>query len=156
MNVIDMHSKADDCKKVVVDACVCDGGWIPTYTRPEDAAVDLKSTVACVIEPGSRTLIPTGLRVALPNGFCGLVLPRSGLAINHGITVLNAPGLIDENYRGEIKVVLHNSSSEPFAVKPGDRIAQLIVVPIPRIKFRVVSDLDETDRGASGFGSSGL
>lgn len=142
--------------QVSVDISIADGAEVPKYTRPEDAAVDLRSTVSAILEPGTRALVPTGIRLAIPSGFAGFVLPRSGLAINHGLTTLNAPGLIDENYRGEVKVVLHNSSSEAFSINRGDRIAQLLILPVPRIAFREVPELDSTDRGSSGFGSSGL
>lgn len=142
--------------QVSVDISIADGAEVPKYTRPEDAAVDLRSTVSAILEPGTRALVPTGIRLAIPSGFAGFVLPRSGLAINHGLTILNAPGLIDENYRGEVKVVLHNSSSEAFSINRGDRIAQLLILPVPRIAFREVPELDSTDRGSSGFGSSGL
>ena len=142
--------------QVSVDISIADGTEVPKYTRPEDAAVDLRSTVSAILEPGTRTLVPTGIRLAIPSGFAGFVLPRSGLAINHGLTILNAPGLIDENYRGEVKVILHNSSSEAFSINRGDRIAQLLILPVPRIAFREVPELDSTDRGSSGFGSSGL
>ncbi|WP_251230739.1 dUTP diphosphatase [Adlercreutzia aquisgranensis] len=141
---------------VAVRIHVLGGGRVPSYTRSEDAAVDLRSASALTIGPGHRLLVPTGIRLAIPTGFAGLVLPRSGLAINHGITVLNAPGLIDENYRGEIKVALHNTSDAAFSIKPGDRIAQLLVIPVPRIRFQEVEELDETERGCGGFGSSGL
>ena len=100
--------------------------------------------------------MPTGLAVAIPPGLCGLVLPRSGLAIKHGISCVNAPGLIDPNYRGEIKVIVHNAGAEPFAVAKGDRIAQLLLVPYAAPEIAVVGELAATERGAAGFGSSGV
>lgn len=129
----------------------------PAYAHESDAAVDLRATEDLVIGPGDRALVPTGIAVAIPFGFGGLVIPRSGLAIKHGISVVNAPGLIDSGYRGEIKVILLNTDKEaPFEVKRGDRIAQLAIVPMPHIDFQVVDSLEESDRGASGFGSTGV
>lgn len=123
-----------------------------------DAAFDLPAAEGALVLAGQRVLIPTGIRLALPPGTCGLVLPRSGLAINYGITVLNAPGLIDSGYRGEVKVPLINLGHEAYVVTEGDRIAQLLIVSINDvIPFRTVAldDLGETVRGSNGFGSSG-
>lgn len=129
----------------------------PAYAHESDAAVDLRSTVDMIVEPGARALVPTGIAVAIPFGFGGLVIPRSGLAVKHGVSVVNAPGLIDSGYRGEIKVILLNTDeSEPFEIKRGDRIAQFAVVPMPPIQFQVVDSLEESDRGAAGFGSTGV
>ena len=109
-----------------------------------------------VIEAGSRAIIPTGLRLALPLGFVAFVVPRSGLAAKHGITVLNTPGTIDAGYRGEVKVILLNTDrTQDFAIAAGDRIAQLIVMQLPSVNFVSVEELDETVRGTGGFGSSG-
>lgn len=130
---------------------------LPRYAHESDAAVDLCSTVDLVIAPGERALVPTGIAVAIPYGFGGLVIPRSGLAIKHGISVVNAPGLIDSGYRGEIQVVMLNTDKESaFEVKRGDRIAQFAVVPMPPIAFEPVEDLEESDRGSNGFGSTGV
>jgi dUTP pyrophosphatase len=107
------------------------------------------------LAPGERRLVPTGIAVALPAGCCGLVLPRSGLAARHGVGVVNGPGLIDPNYRGEVKVVLINHSAEEFSADAGDRIAQLLVVPFAAPPVEVVSELSATERGEGGFGSSG-
>ena len=128
----------------------------PSYNRPGDAALDLRSTIDAVIEPGQRQLIPCGFAIELPEGYCGLVLPRSGLAIHDGISVLNAPGLIDANYRGEVSVILINNDAErSFSINRGDRIAQLLIVATPTIRLQCVTTLSETERGEAGFGSSG-
>ncbi len=129
---------------------------IPEYSREGDAALDLKSCDDYIINPGQRSLISIGIAIAIPEGYCGLVLPRSGNAIKHGITLPNAPGLIDSNYRGEILVPLINHDKrEPFVVNTGDRIAQLLIVECPNISFTEVESLDATNRGEDGFGSSG-
>ena len=108
-----------------------------------------------MLAPGERRMVPTGIAVALPAGVCGLVLPRSGLAARHGIGVVNGPGLIDPDYRGEVQVVLINHGSEAFSAAAGDRIAQLLLVPFASPAVEVVSELSETERGTGGFGSSG-
>ncbi len=128
----------------------------PARTRPGDAGHDLRAVEAVTIAPGERALVATGIAIALPPGTAGLVTPRSGLAANHGITLLNAPGLIDPNYRGEIKVIVHNAGAEPFAIAAGDRIAQLLLVPYAAPAIAVVEALAATERGAAGFGSSGV
>ena len=128
----------------------------PDYSRPGDGAVDLRSAIDADIRPFERRLIPCGFSLAIPEGYVGLVLPRSGLALNHGITVLNAPGLIDANYRGEIGVILVNlDSRETFTIVKGDRIAQLLVIPADTVTFTVSESLPSTERGSGGFGSSG-
>jgi dUTP pyrophosphatase len=127
----------------------------PARTREGDAGYDLRSVEAVELAPGARHAVATGIAVALPPRIAGLITPRSGLAARHGITCLNAPGLIDPNYRGEVRVVLHNAGAEPFAVEPGDRIAQLLLVPYWAPDTRIVDALPETDRGEAGFGSSG-
>ena len=110
-----------------------------------------------VLKPHERAMVATGLAIALPEGYAGFVLPRSGLAAKHGISIVNAPGLIDSNYRGELKVILlNNDPNDSFAIEIGDRIAQLIVMPIPTINFEQVEELTESQRGKSGFGSSGI
>ena len=110
-----------------------------------------------MLKPHERALVATGLAIALPEGYAGFVLPRSGLAAKHGISIVNAPGLIDSNYRGELKVILLNTDpNDSFAIEIGDRIAQLIVMPIPTINFEQVEELTESQRGESGFGSSGI
>jgi dUTP pyrophosphatase len=127
----------------------------PARTRSGDAGYDLRSVEAVTLPPGGRHAVATGLALALPPGVAGLVTPRSGLAARHGITCLNAPGLVDPDYRGEVKVILHNAGEEPFHVEPGDRIAQLLLVVYDSPTLRVVDALPETERGEAGFGSSG-
>jgi len=127
----------------------------PARTRPGDAAYDLRSIERVRIAPGVRRLVRTGVAVAIPPGVAGLVTPRSGLALEHGITLPNAPGLIDPNYRGEVKVILHNQGDKPVTIELHDRIAQLLLVPTWTPELEVVEALDETERGAGGFGSSG-
>ena len=130
-------------------------GCEPVYAKPGDAGADLRSTIATTIPARSRVLVPTGVSIALPNGYVGLVHPRSGLALKHGITVLNTPGTIDAGYRGEIMVTLYNSSDEDFAIAVGDRIAQLVIQSFEQAKFIKVEKLPESERGETGFGSSG-
>ena len=127
----------------------------PARTRAGDAGYDLRATERVSIPPAGRRLVGTGIAIALPEGVAGLVTPRSGLAIEHGITLLNAPGLIDPNYRGEIKVILQNSGDSRYTVEIGDRVAQLLLVPYWAPELQVVDTLGSTVRGAAGFGSSG-
>lgn len=131
---------------------------LPAYATPHSAGLDLMAAIdgEIVLQPGARQLIPTGLAIALPAGFEAQVRPRSGLALKHGITVLNSPGTIDADYRGEVKVLLVNHGAEAFTLKRGDRIAQMIVAPVTRIAWNVVAALDETERGAGGYGSTGI
>jgi len=129
---------------------------VPFYAHPGDAGADLVSTEAVRLEPGERALIGTGVRIALPEGFAAFVVPRSGLAAKHGITVVNSPGTVDAGYRGEIKVSLLNTDSrEAYDVAIGDRIAQLIVMPVVQARFEPVDELPESVRGDGGFGSTG-
>ena len=131
---------------------------LPRYQTPGAAAVDLLAAVADPVElpPGGRALIPTGICIALPPGYEAQVRPRSGLAFKHGVTVLNSPGTIDSDYRGEIGVILINHGTEPFTVAHGERIAQMVVAPVTRIVWQSVgAALPETGRGAGGFGSTG-
>ena len=129
----------------------------PAYATPQSAGVDLKANLAesLVLEPLQRALVPTGLFIALPAGFEAQVRPRSGLAAKHGITVLNTPGTIDADYRGEIKVILVNLSSEPFEIVPGERIAQMVIARHEQVEWEPADELDETQRGTGGFGSTG-
>jgi dUTP pyrophosphatase len=127
----------------------------PSRSRSGDAGYDLRATERVSIPQEGRRLVGTGIAVALPEGVAGLVTPRSGLAIEHGLTLLNAPGLIDPNYRGEIKVILHNTSERRYTVEIGDRVAQLLLVPYWAPELEVVEALPESERGAGGFGSSG-
>jgi dUTP pyrophosphatase len=127
----------------------------PARTRPGDAGYDLCCVEPFALAPGERAVVPTGVAVAVPDGAAGLVLPRSGLAARHGISVVNGPGLIDPNYRGEVKVVLVNLGSERYEGEAGDRIAQLLLVPCLTPDVHVVAALAATERGVAGFGSSG-
>lgn len=130
---------------------------VPAYAQPGDAGADLRSAEALVLGPGERALVGTGIRFALPDGYLAFVVPRSGLAVRHGISIVNAPGTIDAGYRGEVKVPLINlDPREPFTIEVGDRIAQLIVMPVTRAEFIHVEDLPETERGTGGFGSTGV
>lgn len=131
-------------------------GQIPVFAHAGDAGADLLAARGARLAPGERALIPTGTRIALPEGTAGFVLPRSGLAARHGVTVVNAPGLIDSGYRGEISVALINTdANEAYEISPGDRIAQLVVMPVPRVEFELARELPEGDRGEGGFGSTG-
>jgi dUTP pyrophosphatase len=129
---------------------------IPTRSHIGDAAIDLQSRIDLSLDPGERAAVPTGIAVAIPEGFAGLVLPRSGHALRAGIGVVNGPGLIDSGYRGEVTVLLINHGAERVDFARGDRVAQLAVVPIPEVEWMEVEDLDVTMRGAGGFGSSGV
>jgi dUTP pyrophosphatase len=132
---------------------------LPQYQSAHAAGLDLLAAVSAeapvVVPPGGRALIPTGIAIALPQGYEGQVRPRSGLAARHGITVLNAPGTVDADYRGEIQVVLANFGGEPFAVSRGTRIAQLIIAPVQQVTLVETVTLDSTARGQGGFGSTG-
>jgi dUTP pyrophosphatase len=128
----------------------------PAQAHEGDAGYDLHAAEAVTIAPGERASVGTGIAVAIPAGQAGLVVPRSGLAARHGISVVNAPGLIDSGYRGELRVLLLNTDrAEPFSVEPGDRIAQLVLVDVETPELEEVVELDETARGAGGFGSTG-
>ncbi len=128
----------------------------PSYAHPGDAGADLMTTVDVTLAPGERTLVPTGIALALPDGYVGLVHPRSGLAARHGLSIVNAPGTIDAGYRGEIKVLLVNlDRSTPITLRRGDRIAQLVVQRFERAAFEEVDSLDDSVRGAGGYGSTG-
>lgn len=129
---------------------------VPSPAHIGDAAVDLHSRIDVTLQPGEREAVPTGIAVALPEGYAGLVLPRSGHARRHGIGVVNGPGLIDSGYRGEISVLLINHGDEAVVFARGDRIAQLAVVPVPAIEWTEVDSLGETARGDGGFGSTGI
>jgi dUTP pyrophosphatase len=128
---------------------------LPSYATTGSAGLDLRSSENLVLKSGSRALVGTGIAIALPDNFEAQVRPRSGLAVKHGVTVLNSPGTIDADYRGEIKVPLINHGQEDFTITRGDRIAQMVVAPVVQVTLKSVSSLDETQRGASGFGSSG-
>ena len=129
----------------------------PAYATPLSAGVDLKANLEqpVVLQPLGRALIPTGLFIALPAGYEAQVRPRSGLALKHGITVLNSPGTVDADYRGELKCLLINLSDEPFTIEPGERIAQMVIARHEQVEWEPVEELDDTQRGAGGFGSTG-
>ena len=129
---------------------------MPAREHPGDAGLDLRSRLDVRLEPGGRSLVPTGIAIALPSGFAAFVHPRSGMALRHGVTVLNAPGTIDAGYRGEISIILVNHDRfEAFDIARGDRIAQLIVSPVVTAAMVEVSDLPGSHRGSGGFGSTG-
>ena len=129
---------------------------VPTYAHPGDAGADLVSAEALRLEPGQRALVATGVRIALPEGYVAFVVPRSGLATRHGITIVNSPGTVDAGYRGEVKVTLLNTdATEAYDIGIGDRIAQLIVMPVSRANFIPVEQLPDSVRGDGGFGSTG-
>ncbi len=129
----------------------------PAYATDEAAGMDLRAALreSITLKPGERKLVPTGLEVALPPGFEAQIRPRSGLALRHGITLLNTPGTIDSDYRGEVKVLVVNLGSEPFEIHHGDRIAQMVVAPVSRVQVLLVPDLPDSERGDGGFGSTG-
>jgi dUTP diphosphatase len=134
-----------------------DAARAPERAHDHDAGWDLRASEPAVIGPGQRASVGTGIAVAIPEGRAGLVLPRSGLAARHGITLTNAPGLIDAGYRGEVRVLLLNTDrSQPFEIAVGDRIAQLVIVDVPDVEFAAAESLAETARGTGGFGSSGV
>jgi dUTP diphosphatase len=134
-----------------------DGAVLPSRARSGDAGLDLTACEHVSLAPGERAAVGTGVAVEIPEGHAGLVVPRSGLALRHGLSVVNAPGVIDSGYRGEIRVILLNTDAEhAFAVEPGMRIAQLLVVPAVSVEVVEVVELTATERGESGFGSSGV
>ena len=128
---------------------------LPAYARPDDAGLDLCAAAPITLAPGARALVPTGIALAIPAGFAGFVLPRSGLALRHGVTVLNTPGLIDAGYRGEIKVLLVNHGDTAVTLGRGDRVAQLVVQRVERVALAPVETLPDSARGPGGFGSTG-
>ena len=131
---------------------------LPTYATALSAGMDLRANIEedITLLPLQRQLVPTGLHIALPEGYEAQIRPRSGLALKHGITVLNTPGTVDADYRGEIMVLLVNFSNEPFTVKDGERIAQMVIAKHEKVDFELVDTLDETERGAGGYGHTGL
>lgn len=144
--------------------CIHDDGAdrsvpLPTYASDGAAGADLRANLPggepMVLEPGARALVPTGLRMAIPEGFEVQIRPRSGLALKHGIMLVNSPGTIDSDYRGPVGVILLNAGDQPFTVAHGERIAQMVVAPVTRAGFRIAASLDDTARGDGGFGSTG-
>jgi dUTP pyrophosphatase len=144
-------------EKITVKIRLTSGATVPAYATDGAAGADLVASLPAEVEiaPGSRSLIPTGLFLEIPKGYMGEVRPRSGLALKYGVTVLNAPGTIDADYRGELKVILVNLGTEPFVVRSGDRIAQLVIAGCSQAAFVQNGELSETDRGSGGFGSTG-
>lgn len=129
---------------------------LPAYAHPGDAGMDLCSAESLVIPAGGRSLVRTGLKMALPAGYEAQVRPRSGLALKRGVTVLNSPGTVDEGYRGEVGVILANFGAEDFKIETGDRIAQMVIAPVTRAEVVETDELDATARGEGGFGSTGV
>jgi dUTP pyrophosphatase len=150
---------ANDIKIEVATLPHFDGLTLPGYETEHAAGMDLRAAVAesepITLAPGARCLAPTGLTIALPAGYEAQIRPRSGLAAKHGLTCLNTPGTIDADYRGEVKVILINLGHEPFIIKRGERIAQMVIAPVTRATWKKVEALSETARGAGGFGSTG-
>jgi dUTP pyrophosphatase len=129
---------------------------LPSYAKPGDAGADLTARIDVTLQPGERTLVPTGISIALPNGYVALVHPRSGLAIKHGVTMVNSPGTVDAGFRGELQIILINHDpKEAITFKKGDRIAQLVIQQVERANFVEVESLPGSDRGSGGFGSTG-
>lgn len=131
---------------------------LPSYATPGSAGVDLYAAITepLTLQPGERALVPTGIRIALPEGYEAQIRARSGLALKHGIGMVNSPGTIDSDYRGEIGVILINWGSEPFTIQRGDRIAQMVIAPVARVEWDLHDELPSTERGAGGFGHTGV
>ena len=145
--------------KCIIQIQLNDGARLPVYSSGQAAGADLCACLgnqSLTIEPHRWAMVPTGIAIALPVGYEAQVRPRSGLAAKKGITVLNSPGTVDSDYRGEVKVILINHSDEPFVINDGDRIAQMVIARHESASFEVVSSLDETERGSGGFGSTGV
>ena len=145
-------------EKITVNIINSSGNPLPAYETEGSAGMDLRAALdePVVLAPLQRATIPTGLRIALPQGYECQIRPRSGLAAKHGITVLNSPGTIDADYRGEIKVILVNLSNEPFTINPGERVCQMVISRYSRAEWVQVETLDETERGSGGFGHTGV
>lgn len=137
---------------------VCEDGFVPEYKHDGDAGADLRAHIdePLTIQPGESAWVPTGVRLAIPDGHVGLQFPRSGLGCKHGICLANGTGVIDSGYRGEVRAKLLNLGAEPFTVNPGDRICQLVIVPYTKAHFWTVDELGESDRGTDGYGSTGV
>jgi dUTP pyrophosphatase len=151
-----MASRGPDGEVEILITRLDDGVPLPTYAHPGDAGADLVTTVDVSLAPGERALVPTGVALALPDGYVGLVHPRSGLAARHGVSIVNAPGTVDAGYRGEIKVLLVNlDGATPVHLRRGDRVAQLVVQQVAQARFVEVESLPGSARGAGGYGSTG-
>jgi len=143
-------------REISIPVVVDDGAKLPQYQTEGSAGMDLVSTEPVELAPGERKLVGTGIRVAIPAGFEGQVRPRSGLAVRHGISMVNTPGTIDSDYRGELKVLLINLGDSVVKLGQGERVAQLVICPVMRADWLVVESLDDTERGGGGFGSTGV
>lgn len=141
---------------MIINVKLSDNALLPIHAKPGDAGLDLTSREDVSLQPGSVQIVTTGVCVEIPEGYFGLVAPRSGLSSKHGITLANTPGIIDSGYRGEIHVPLYNIGKEPYEIHKGDRVCQLIIVPYASCQCIEVDDMDHTDRGDTGFGSSGI
>jgi len=142
--------------EVIVPVSLADGGQAPAYATPDAAGLDLRCIEDIELAPMQRTLARTGIRIAIPRGFEGQVRPRSGLALRHGLSMVNTPGTIDADYRGEIGIILINLGQDVVKLSSGERIAQLVIMPVVRAKIVEVEELDVTERGEGGFGSTGI
>ncbi len=150
-----MQETQEQVAEVVVETILGEGAQEPTYATPGSAGMDLRISEDVTIEPMQRVLAKTGLKMAIPQGFEGQVRPRSGLAIKHGLALVNSPGTIDSDYRGEIGVIMINLGQETISLSKGDRVAQLVIVPVIQARVTIVNELTDTDRGDGGFGSTG-
>lgn len=140
---------------IIVRVKAADGISLPVYATSGSSGMDIRAAESAVITAGDRGCVGTGLYLEMPEGCEGQIRPRSGLALKHGVTVLNAPGTIDSDYRGEIRVILANHGKDDFPIEPGDRIAQIVFASVTRVELRVTGELDETERSSGGFGSTG-
>ncbi len=139
----------------IVKIVLLDGGAVPQYATTESAGVDLKTTIDVSIDRFQRVLVPTGIKLEIPSGFEAQVRPRSGLAIKHGLSIVNSPGTIDSDYRGEIQIILINLGESVVKIEKGERIAQLVFAPVVQVDFQVADQLNDSERGSGGFGSTG-
>lgn len=147
-----MSSLSKSSLKIVLS----DGATAPFYATPGSAGLDIRSTKEVTLQPGERQLVPTGLKIAVPAGFEAQIRPRSGLALKQGISMVNTPGTIDSDYRGEVGVILINHGKEIVTLEKGERIAQMVICPVEQVIIEVVESLDDTTRGTGGFGSTGI
>ena len=139
----------------IVKIVLLDGGAVPQYATTESAGVDLKTTIDVSIDRFQRVLVPTGIKLEIPSGFEAQVRPRSGLAIKHGLSIVNSPGTIDSDYRGEIQIILINLGESVVKIEKGERIAQLVFAPVVQVDFQVADQLNDSERGSGGFGRTG-
>lgn len=142
--------------KSTLKITLSDGATAPFYATPGSAGLDIRSTKEVTLQPGERQLVPTGLKIAVPAGFEAQIRPRSGLALKQGISMVNTPGTIDSDYRGEVGVILINHGQEIVTLEKGERIAQMVICPVEQVIIEVVESLDDTTRGTGGFGSTGI